>query len=242
MKTSRMWITTLVVLGPTACVGNPILAPDAHGDYEVAVTFSGERLATLTEITLEVVVTDHDGAPVTDFEAIDFEFRLEGDQVWTPRRLGLHDGHYAGSFMFWSSGDHEVRIRAQNHGADHAETIYAPTGHMEVERIHKNVGEYRIEMETYPGQIHEGSAVEVKFWVLEAADGHAVGGMVAEIHFERVSTGGSMTHGATEHAPGVYEAVHTFAEHGETAVRIGFQDAHAEHYEAAFRVTVGEAH
>ena len=69
-----------------------------------------------------------------------------------------------------------------------------------------------------------------------------MGDMTAEIHLEHVSTGGSMTHDAVEQAPGVYSTVHTFAEHGETEARIGFQDAHAEHHEASFRVTVGEAH
>jgi len=83
---------------------------------------------------------------------------------------------------------------------------------------------------------------EVKFWIIEAADGHGMGGMSAQIHLAHTESGESMSHGADEHMSGVYEAMHTFAEHGETEVMIEFMDEHGENLEAAFHVHVSAGH
>lgn len=242
MKTIRTGLMALALVATAACADNPVLAPDVHEEFDVEVSFSEASLSTLTTIEVEVAVADHEGSPVTEFELVELEYRMEGAEAWTTQALGLHDGHFSASFTFHSSGEYEARVRAQAHGADHAETIHEVAGHLEVERIHRIVSEYRVEMETYPGEVHEGAEADVKFWVTESADGHHMGGMTAEIHLAHVSTANSMTHAADEHAEGIYETHHTFGEHGETEVTLDFLDGHGEHHEASFHVIVNEAH
>jgi hypothetical protein len=225
------------------CEANPILEPDPHDEFDVELTFSDTHLATLTAVEVEVGITDHDGISVTDFEFVAFEHRLGGSTEWTAEALTLHEGHYAADVVFHSSGDHEMRIVAQSHGSDHGDVIYEGAD-VAVERVHTEVAGYRVEFETYPGRVHAGEEAEVKFWISEVMDGHAMGGMMAEIHVEHHATGSAMDHHADEHDMGVYEAMHTFAEHGETEVTIEFDDGHGhgELHHAAFHVDVGEAH
>ena len=248
MTTFRRGLPVLALLTGAACVDNPVLAPhDDHGEeLDVALTFSEQHLATLTELEIEVEITGHDGASYTDFIAVAVEFKLEGEESWVARELELHGSHFSAEHTFYSSGDYEARVVAQRHGADHSETIFERDGHLEVERIHKEVGEYRIEMETFPGHLHEGDEAEVKFWILEASDGqgsgHSIGGLTADIHLSHVASGDSMSYRAEEHTTGVYEAHHVFAEHGETEVMIEFEDEHGAHHTAAFRVHVDDSH
>ncbi len=243
MKMLRVAPLALAVVAAAGCEDNPILSPDSHDEeYNVAFSLSAEEISTLTEYEVEVVISDHDGAPVTEFEVVAFEYRMEGAQEWSSTELEFHGGHFSAEHMFYSSGEYEMRVVAQAHGAQHAEPIYEHDGHLPVERIHMAVGEYRVEMETFPGHVHEGDEAEVKFWVIEAAGGHGMGGLSASIHMDHEQSGQSTTHGAEEHAEGVYEALHTFAEHGETEVMIEFMDGHGENHQAAFHVRVAEIH
>jgi hypothetical protein len=235
--------STVVLLMASGCEANPILEPDPHGEFDVDLTFPDAHLATLTAVEVEVGITDHDGIAVTDFELVALEHRPAGSTEWTAEALTLHEGHYATEVVFHSSGAHQMRVVAQSHGSDHGDVIHEGTD-VAVERVHMEVAGYRVEFETYPGRIHEGEQAEVKFWLSEAADGHQMGGMMAEIHVEHHATASSMNYHADEHDMGVYEAMHTFAEHGETEVAIEFDDGHGhgELHHAAFHLTVGEAH
>ncbi len=239
-------LMALGVAALAACEDNPVLQPDVHDeDLEVAVSFSDEHLATLSEMEVEVAITDHDGVPVTDFELVAAEMKLEDEDEWVPLELTLHDGHFSAPHMFYSSGEYNLRVVAQRHGADHAETIYTRNEQLEVERIHMDVGPYRVEMETFPGHVHEGDDAEVKFWVLREGGGGpmmGMGGLAATIQLHHEASGVTAEHMADEHESGVYEAHHTFTEHGETEVGIGFDDGTGGHHEALFHVPVSENH
>ena len=244
MKALWKLLPGLALVGAAACADNPILEPDIHAeDLDVELEFSLAELATLTEMEVEVSVTDDDGAPYIDFESVAFEFRLEGEEAWAAVELVLHDGHFTAEQMFYTSGEYETRVTAMRHGSDHTETIFQAGEHLEVERIHMEVGEFRVEMETFPGHIDEGDEAEVRFWITEAGSdghtgGHAMGGLEAEIHLTHGETGASMQHMGAEHSEGVYEAEHHFDEAGVMEISIDFEDAHGDHHEAAFHVPV----
>ena len=234
-----------LVLGATACADNPILEPDEHVEVDVSFALSAEHLSTLTTLEVEVEVTDPDGVAYTDFESVTAEFLMEGETEWRSVDLTYHDGHYSSDMMFYNSGEYEARVVALPHGSDHSETIYEHADHLDVERIHKEVGEYVVEFESFPGHLHEGDSAEVKFWVMGegSAPGSmsAMGGMAANIHVTH-GDGHSEQHRATEHDMGVYEAMHMFDEAGEAKVMMDFTDDHGEHHEVEFHVPVSDVH
>lgn len=248
MKRMLQIFTFLGLGAAAACADNPILSPDAHDDeLEVEVSFSEEHLATLTGVEVEVRITDRDGAPVTDLDDVAVESRLEGEDEWSTLDLDFHDGHFSAEHMFYSSGEYEVRVVARRPGGDHADVIHERPGHLEVERVHREVGPYRVEMETYPGHLHEGDEAEVRFWVgTGGGDGHGgmspMHGLDATVQIMHGGSGGSeVSHMADEHDPGVYEVHHTFDEHGEAEVHMGFDDGNG-HHEVAFALPVDEGH
>lgn len=247
---------TLALLGflglgaAAACADNPVLAPDPHEeDVAVTVAFSEEHLATLTDMEVEVTITESSGAPATDFEMVALETRRVGEEAWSTRELELHDGRFGAQHMFYSSGEYAVRVVGQRHGADHADILFERGQHLAVERIHREVGEYRIEMETFPGHLHEGDTAEVRFWAMsnEPGSGHGpgmspMGGLAPTIGMTHAGSGAGASHMGEEHEPGVYEAIHTFAEHGEVEITMGFDDDHGEHHEVVFNVPVDDNH
>ena len=244
MSSYHKLLPGLVLIAVAACTDNPILEPDVHAeDLDVALSFSVEELVTLTEMEVEVEITNHEGVPFTDFEMVGFEYRMEGETEWETTELELHEGHFSADHMFFSSGEYEVRVTGTRHGADHSETLFEQGEHAEVERIHMEAGEYRIEMETFPGRIHEGDEAEVRFWVAELgtdghSGGHGMGGLNAQIHLSHDASGSTQQHMADEHEDGVYEAMHLFDEAGEFEVMMSFQDEHGDTHEAAFHVPV----
>lgn len=46
--------------------------------------------------------------------------------------------------------------------------------HMEVGRAHQEVGGFRVEFETFPGRLHEGTEATVRFWVMEAPSSSSI--------------------------------------------------------------------
>jgi len=91
----------------TACESNPPLSPadDHDGDFDVEVSRDRDHVHTLGEgVTFTVAVTDHDGAPATDFETVALERRLEGDEAWRQIDLELVGDVYRGTYVFVTSG------------------------------------------------------------------------------------------------------------------------------------------
>lgn len=241
--------TTLSLLAAGAvvasCNDNPAFPTDVHDqDLNVTVSFSPDHLATLTELEVEVTITDHDGMVVQDFETVTVEVRAEGSDTWRGPELAAHADHFSGTHRFYSSGLYDMRVAAQAHGADHADVIYEHAQPLDVERIHHESGHFRVEMETFPGHIHEGEEAVIRFWVSEEMGGTMtpVGGMTAEVGVEHSTNGGHSAHAAGEPEAGVYEAHHTFTDHGDFEVSLDFDDDHGAHHHVAFIVPVSAAH
>jgi hypothetical protein len=218
------------------CSDNPTAVDDHEEILTAELTFSAEELSTLTTLEVEVSIHNDHGATVTDFVTVAVEFRMAGDTDWRATELSLHENHFSGEKMFYTSGDYEARVVAQRVGHAEAETLYQTTENLQVKRIHQEVGGYIVEFETTPGHIHEGDEAEVQFWILEASPdghGHAMEGLTVEIHCTDAN-GAEEHHDGHAHAGGLYETRAVFAIH--------FADDHGEKHEAEFHVPISHAH
>lgn len=240
-------LLALAVIAPfaSACTENPVF-PDHDVELSAEVVFSVAELATLSEFTVTVHVEDHAGDHVTTMAEVRVEFQHHDATEWEAVLLSLQGEEYASDHTFLTSGDYDVRvIGIESLGA--AEVIlYEAVEHLEVERAHIEVGAYRIEMETFPGEVHEGAEAEVRFWIMEAeadTDGHhhMMGGLVAEIHCTDAD-GTLEEHMPHEEEPGIYEAHHTFLEAGEAHFEIHFQIPGGGELEGGFHVPVEHQH
>jgi hypothetical protein len=233
------------------CSDNPV-TPDPHNDDDevltAVVTYSVQDMYTLTPVTVEVEIKDHHGEHVTDMESVRVEFKRHEDAAWSGTDLAPDGDHFHADHVFMSSGEYEMRVMAQAHGTPAATVIETEGGHghFDVHRIFQEIGNARVEFETFPGHVHEGEEIAGTFWIMEReqdADGHHHGmhGLAAEVHCVEVS-GVEESHMADEHEEGVYEAHHTFSSAGEAHMTIHFPgDAGAEH-EVTFTFSVAEGH
>lgn len=229
----------------SACTANPLFP--VHDEELVAeVVFSVSDLATLSQFTVTVHVEDHAGEHVTAMAEVRGEFQLHGDTEWKVMVLSLQGEEFVGTHTFLSSGEYAFRVLGVESEGDAEVILYESPDHLEVERAHVEVGTYRVEMETFPGEIHEGAEAAVRFWIMEA-DGHGsehvhmMAGLVAEIHCTDAS-GTLEQHVPHEEEPGVYEAHHTFLEAGEALVEIHFQIPGGGELEASFHLPVEHQH
>ena len=105
---------------------------------------------------------------------------------------------------------------------------------------------YRVEFESFPGHIHEGSAAEMRFWVMEAEKNAAgerppiTGLTAARIHCLTGSNAEEF-HAVTEIEPGVYQAEHSFTEAGEFHAGIHL-DVGGQAAEASFDLHIAHQH
>lgn len=228
------------------CTENPTAVEEHDDELTAEIEFSVAELSTLTTVEIEVSIHDHHGDAVTDLENVAVEFRMVGETDWRATELALHESHFAGEKMFYTSGEYEARVVAHRMGHAEAETLYQTTENLNVERIHQTVGGHVVEFETTPGHLHEGDLAEVHFWIMEASTdghqhGHGVEGLDVEIHCTD-ATGAQEEHHGHAHAGGLYEAQHTVAEAGEAIFAIHFTDEHGEAHKAEFHVPVSHAH
>ncbi len=247
MKPGHTSLLALSVFLFTACSENPV-ADDHAGDDElnIELSLSTDHVTTLTEFELEVEITDHNGVPVTDMESVLVEYLFENDSEWSPVELEIHGDHYSGSYMFRSSGEYYLRVSGTPHGHSDLEILYTIGDPLNVDRIHQEMGGYKIEFETYPGHVSEGDEAEVKFFVsLEDHDGHG-GNMMTGLHAEIHATdtnGTPVAYAADEHGgPGVYSSHHTFTEAGETQFEFHFENPNGQEYIVEFHVPVSHGH
>lgn len=225
----RVWVSALVApLLVVACNENPVGLEDEHDDeLTVELTLSSSHVHTLSEVEFTVSVMDDHGEAVTDFETIQVEQRQAGSETWRATELVQSGSVFKGTYMFMSSGDYDVRVAGMRHGHAAMESMHAMPEPLHVGRAHLVVGPYRIEFESFPGHIHEGDEAIARFWVMQAeadASGNrpAVTGLAAEIRCLDGS-GVPELHSAAETTPGVYEALHTFAEAGAAQLEVRFQ-------------------
>lgn len=227
----------LVLAMVTGCSENPTF-PEHDGDLSAEVTFSLEHLSTLTEFTITVHVEDGHGDHVTTMVEVRAEFRHHGDVDWESLLLQLEGEEFTGTYMLMSSGDYDFRVLGVRQGSVGELVLYEAAEHMEVDRIHLEVGDYVVEFETFPGHVREGAEAAVTFWVMEAdPHGYMVEGLHAEIHVVDAD-GSSMEHAPHEEEPGVYEAHHTFLEAGVAQLRIHFEGHDNVEYYAEFQLPV----
>lgn len=226
-----------------ACSDNPTF-PDVSDDLHAELEFGVTELVTLTEVEVEVRLHSDAAGTVTDVAMVAVEMRREGDADWRATELTLHDDHFSGLKTFFSSGEYEARVVAQLHGSAETVVLYQTTEHLHVDRIHREVGAFRVEFETYPGHLHEGDTAEIAFWILEAGGdghGHAVGGMSPDIVCMDPS-GATEEHMAHEHEPGEYGTQHTLLEAGTAQFELHFTDGAGADLHAEFVVPVSHAH
>ena len=241
-----LWGATLLAV-LTACTSNPTqpVHDDEGETLDVTLSISSEHVATLTEANVSVEVKDHDGVAMMDFEAVVFEYRLEGTTEWTGTPMTASGTAFAAPVTFFTSGEYELRVSGQPHGGVMG-VMYDRHDHLEVERAHAEVANMRVEFETFPGDLHEGAEGALRFWVLEKdADvngvRHPIAGLTAAIHCEE-EAGFSEEHMAHEEEPGVYEAHHTFVEAGGFHVGIHLTDSSGNPFEVEFNTHVSHAH
>lgn len=242
MKMHHFLALLLVPFLLVACTDNPVSHDDHEDEYTAELSFSSEHISTLTSIEIEAELFDDHGEPVSGIIGVSLEYRQVGDVDWRSKDLEVHGEHYAVDFMFYSSGNYEMRVTLQDSDTSSPEILYTLPEPLEVERIHKEVGDYVIAFESFPGHIHEGDTTEVRFYV---TDGHNAGmmaaGLVGQMHFTDPDQTTAMSHDAHEHDAGVYEAEHLFAEAGMSSVEFHFASDHGE-VMAQFDVPVANLH
>lgn len=220
---------------------------EAH-DHELIVDFamSTEHVHTLEEITFTVTVTDDHGDYVTDFTTIQVERELEGTATWRSIELVLQGTAYVGTYTFTSSGDYHFRVVGMRPSDTEAQVLYESPEHVEVVRAHEVVGSSRVEFESFPGHIHAGSDVVVRFWIMEsernaAGERPPITGLNVVIECGNPDLTSEM-HTVTDNGDGIYEATHNFAEGGEGHIEIRFTDTAGVEQEVDFHVHIVAAH
>lgn len=238
---------SLALLGPmiAACSSNPVFPEHEELELVAEVTFSTDDLATLSEFTMTIHVEDQHGEHVTNMAEVRAEFRLHETEDWRGVEMQLQGQEYVGAETFYTSGEYDFRVIGIEAGHMEELVLYEVPDHMEVGRAHQELGGFRVEFETFPGRLHEGTEAAVRFWVMEAGeDGHAHGHMmaelVAEIHITDPS-GAAEEHHPHEEEPGMYEAHHTMLEAGDAHFEIHFDGPDGAEHHAEFHVPVAHA-
>lgn len=248
VRTTFVATAALAALALTACDANPPLGPaDGHdGAFDVQVTRDVEHVHTLGHgVTFTVAVTDHDGNPVTDFEAIQLQRRLQGDDAWSEIALEQDGDVFRGVYVFATSGEYDLRVMAQEHGAESMAMIHEVHDPLQVGRAHADLGPWRVEFESSPGHVHEGEEAALRFWITEEhedGESHPVEGLAAQVHVRNEATGQEVLVEAEEHEAGVYEIHHHFEEAGEIHGGLHADTPSGEAGEAAFHFEVAHGH
>lgn len=203
----------LAPLALLACSDNPV----GLEGVTVELDMPG-HIHTLNEITFTATIRNSSGSPVTDFETVEVERRAAGSDTWRGTELTRSGDSYTGTYTFNSSGEYDIRVSGLRPGGSEPMVLQEMDHPAHVVRDHAYIDEtYRVEVETFPGHLHEGDEAQVKFWVLEPepnTDGirPPISGLTnLRIHCV------DETHTAdiTEESPGVYVVQHTFAAAGE---------------------------
>jgi hypothetical protein len=218
----------------------------APHDHELTVNLvisSAEgHLVTLDEVTFTVSVTDGDGHAVTDFTTLQVEFELEDVAgVWNPIELAPQGSAYVGTYDFGTSGEYHFRVSGMRDSDTSLEVLYALPEHVEIERAHNTVGDYRVEFESYPGHIHAGESATLRFWVTDATAGTPVTGLTAAITCGNPD-GTTEEHSVTDNGDGMYESAHMFMDGGEGHAELEFTDPASMQWQTEFHLHIAHEH
>jgi hypothetical protein len=219
--------------GPDAFTTDDLIAelaitPDHVHAFETLVTFT-------------VAVEDPDGNPVTDFDVLQVERRLEGAASFSVMEADLTGSFYAVAYTFERSGNYDLRVMGQRPGDTDLVLLHEEINPLEVVRPHGHAGGYNVELEPNPGHIHEGDTSDVQFWILNPTTDAGITGLTPTIFIEH-PVAGLTEHVATEGAGGLYHAPHQFTEPGMTTVGIRFIGSDAMQHEWSLDIDIHHAH
>ncbi|NIQ55658.1 MAG: hypothetical protein GWN85_19945 [Gemmatimonadetes bacterium] len=230
------------------CESNPTEVHDE--ELTVALTLSTDHVHILSPVTFTAVVRDGHGELVTDMDSLRVERKAVDSDTWrTAAELELSGTQYVGEYTFVSSGEYELRVLGKRAGHMGMEEMMMSPAMENVHAVpaHAEAGGIRIEFESFPGHIHEGSEIEYKFWLMEPErdpvtnERPPISGLAAEVHCVEPD-GANESHAAVESETGVYTAAHTFVSAGEGSVEIHFTDLDGNPAEASFPLTIVHAH
>ncbi len=249
MKHAPKLLLVVGLIAAGGCSDNPVNHDDHDSEFFAEISVSGEHISTLSETDFDITLRTDDGSSVTGIEAVQIEFRLEDAEhdEWEVADLIAHGSHYETTHTFMSSGDYLWRIVVDDHNDGHASVLHESDEHLEVERAHENVGDYRVEFESFPGHIQEGMTATVSFWVFESDDDHGETGHDGVTGLETVIKCNEPDDHMEEHAgherePGIYSAEHLFEESGEAQLSIRFHGHDGTDLVTIFHVPVDPTH
>lgn len=240
----------VLVLG--GCVDSVIAPPD-HGDeaLEYALSFEAEPIRTLSETHLTLHVADEHGEAMMGIDGMEIQYRPAGGAEWAAIPMTIDGSTYAAHYTFMSSGDFEFRVMGEpmhqedDHGGDHhseLEMMHEFHDDIHVERAHIDAGGYRVEYESFPGNVHAGQQVTLRFWVMEEeGDMHGshtpIPGLTPTI---RCVESDGMIHSfpGSGMMPGTYEASHTIDTFGDTRVALLYTGKDSNPAMAEFEIHV----
>jgi hypothetical protein len=239
----RNWmIVPVVALTVAAC--DDSTAPTGYGTDELTTELAitpDHVHAFETLVTFTVSVTDPDGNPVTDFDVLQVERRLDGAASYSVMETELDGDFYVVERKFEASGDYDVRVQGLRASDAALVLLHEEETQLHAVRPHGEEGGYRLELEPDPGHIHEGDEATVQFWILDETTRDPITGMTPTI-FIVEPVAGTSEYAAVEGAGGLYTAAHTFTDAGETDVGIRFTGTDALEHEWSLAIEVHEAH
>jgi hypothetical protein len=201
---------------------------------------------TTGEFTVSVV--DPNGDPVTDFEDIRLQRRREGAQSWGNIALTLDGDFYTGTYVFDTPGNYDLQIMGQREGDAELVLMYEAPAPLEVVNAHSTLGGYTVEFQAIPGHIHAHDTAAFQF-TFSAAGAHQAALTSAAHPPAQAPTillgdnGSLATYTATETAPGVWSASHTFAAAVPVLpVSVRFTGTDQQLHTYTVDITIAEAH
>lgn len=248
MKTilSLLFIAGFILF--TGCKDNAVKVQE-DDTLTAELTISTDHIHTLSEITYTVKVTDSNGNIVTNLETVQVERKGHGSDTWRGTDLTLSGNTYTGTYTFSSSGEYDIRVSGIASGESNPRIMYEMEEHLNVARAHENVGDYRIEYENFPGHVHNGDEVTVKFWVSEAekdASGNRPPVTGLDLHIHCTNPDNTTEHhdmtAVTEESSGVYITDHIFIGHGEAMMGMHFTAPDNTEIKAEFHMHVAAGH
>lgn len=238
-------LTAFLVAGCTDKGTEPADTHDGTEELEFSLTFDKPELETLDDITFNLAIHDHHGEPAMDFDDVEMQYRMVGSTTWRSISMTPMVDHFEGQHTFSSSGDYELRVMGvPHHGDGHAhdpEELHHMAEHYHVHRAYEDAGGYRVEYESFPGHIHSGQSVALRFWVVDRATDLPVSGLAPDI---RCSETGGAVHvlAAIESSSGTYEVDHTVESAGATVMSLLFTGSDSNPAEVNFDISVSAPH
>ncbi len=201
-------------------------------DFELAVA----RVETFGEVEVHVRVTEA-GAPLR-MTRTEFEIRhADGGPVRIVEVEPEGDG-YGAHLMFFEPGEHHIRFM----GVPERHRLSLEMGEYEiqVQRAHRVIGPYWVELELSPAPVVEGMEAHIHLLVFgllpDGSPGAEVGGL--DLHAEMHDAQGVETSLlVVEEEPGEYEAEYSFEEAGVYEVHVEIEVG-GEHEDGEFHIPV----